>query len=280
MEKIDLHLHSNLSDGMLSVDELVSKSISGGCEKIAITDHDFIADYSELANKNDIVIINGVELSTDVSGMHILGYGLGNISKVQKLLDDISLENESICYKIIDSLYEDGYDITALDVIDYLKKSGIVFRYLNRNHIISYLIYKGYIKTKNDFYNMMMNESLVFSYPEKRLSSKEVLEIIKSNGGVSVLAHPSTLYLSDYDLEQEVKNLMDMGLDGIEVKNRCITLEQSEKYEMLAKKLNLLVTVGSDFHSPDKENIGVMASRDIYNRMNTRMYVAKRRIRK
>ena len=91
------------------------------------------------------------------------------------------------------------------------------------------------------------------------------------------MAHPSSLYFSDYELEQEIDNLISKGLDGIEVRNRSITMEQGIRYEQIANKLGILTTVGSDFHSPEKDTIGVDVSEEIYDKFKKRMLLAKDR---
>lgn len=276
MEKIDLHLHSNFSDGLLSIQELIEKCIINGCKKIAITDHDVIVDYSEESRKHRIVIINGIEFSTDNKGMHILGYGLDNIDSVQNYLDDIGKENQEVCYKIIDLLYSDGFNISLESVLEYLKKMGFSIRYLNKKHIIKYLVYKEYVR-KIDIYNAFNNPYGKYYLPMRELSKYEVLDLIKDNGGVAVLAHPSTLYFSDYELEQEVRLLMARGLDGIEVRNRSITKEQGKRYEKIANNLGILTTVGSDFHYSEYDRIGIYASEMIYENLEHRMRLSKKK---
>lgn len=276
MEKIDLHLHTNLSDGKLSPSDLIDRCIFNGCKKIAITDHDVIVDYSEVSRVNDIFIINGIEFSTSTKGMHILGYGLDNICDVQKYLDDIAKENEEVCYKIIDLLYRDGFSITLEDVLECLNKLGFSIRYLNKKHIIKYLVYKE-IMSKIDVYNNFNDTDGKYYFPIRELSKEKVLELIKNNGGVAVLAHPSTLYLSDYDLDQEVRYLMARGLDGIEIKNRSITEGQSHRYEKIANNLGILTTVGSDFHYSEYDKIGICVSESICENLLRKIKLSKRR---
>ncbi len=76
MKKVDFHIHTNLSDGVYTPEEVVKLSIKNDCHEIAITDHDNITDFSKLAKENDITIIPGIEFNTSVTGMHLLGYNI------------------------------------------------------------------------------------------------------------------------------------------------------------------------------------------------------------
>ena len=172
MEKIDLHLHSNLSDGVLSIQELVDRCIKVGCKKIAITDHSKICDYSEISKKSGITIINGIEFSTNTKGMHILGYNLDNIDVVQGRLDELACENEATCYKIIDALYSDGFDISVSSVLECMKKMGVSLKHLSKKHIIKYLVYKEYVKSMNEAYNMLTYEEGKYYYQKSYLNMK------------------------------------------------------------------------------------------------------------
>jgi predicted metal-dependent phosphoesterase TrpH len=158
-----------------------------------------------------------------------------------------------------------------------MKEIGVSFSHLSKKHIIKYLVYKEYVKNMIEAYNMLTYEESKYYCLLKKLSKYEVLDLIKDNGGVSVLAHPSTLYFSDYEIEQEVRGLMSRGLDGIEVRNRSITIEQGKSYEQIANKLGILTTVGSDFHSPENETIGCWVSERLYEEFETRMVLSKRK---
>lgn len=271
MEKIDLHLHTNLSDGDLSPVELIRMCKRVGCSKIAITDHDKINDYSNLGIEYEIPIISGIEFNSDVRGMHILGYGLDNIDKVQKIMTDLEKENEAVCYKVIDALYNSGYDISVEQVLDYMKLLGISVSHLNKKHIVKYLIFKEYVKNVLDAYNNLIGVGQKFYHPIRKLSKYEILDIIKRNNGVAVLAHPSTLKMDAQSLKLEICKLIDSGLDGIEIKNRSITRLQSIKYYELATELGIITTVGSDFHSPYLDILGVEASESIYENLQKKL---------
>lgn len=276
MEKIDLHIHTNLSDGELSPEEVICMCIKNGCSKIAITDHDKINDYEELSVKYGIPIISGIEFNCATKGMHLLGYGIKNIDNVQRIINALEEENEIVCYKLIDALYSSGFDISVEQVLDYMKYIGIPVLYLNKKHIVKYLLHKEYIRNVLEAYNKLIGVGQKFYYPIKKLSKYEVLDIIKSNGGVASLAHPCTLRMDDETLLKEIYGLMNYGLDGIEIKNRSITREQNIRYEEMANEFELIKTVGSDFHSPYLDVLGVDVSEDIYNNLQKKIKLSKR----
>lgn len=276
MEKIDLHLHTNISDGILSPNELIEKCINVGCSKIAITDHDKINDYSELSKTYGIPIINGIEFNCSTQGMHILGYGISEINKVQQIMNDIEKENEKVCYKVIDALYNSGYDISVEKILDYMSIIGIKITSLNKKHIVKYLIYKQYVKSVLEAYDSLIGVNQRFYYPIKKLSKQEVINIIKNNGGVPVLAHPSTLKLDNNTLEKEISHLITLGLEGIEVNNTKNTNIQNIILENIVNKYSLITTVGSDFHIPEEDIIGVDTSEEIYEQLQKKMKLAKK----
>lgn len=103
-----------------------------------------------------------------------------------------------------------------------MKKIVISFEYLGKKHIIKYLIYKKHIKNIFEAHNTLIGENNKYYYPIRNLSKYDVLNLIKENNDVAILAHLSTLYLNNYDLEKEIRCLIDYVLDGIEIKNRSV----------------------------------------------------------
>ena len=266
MEKIDLHVHTNLSDGDCNINEIVEICKSNNCRKIAITDHEVIMDYAVVALQNDLDIINGIEFNTEERGMHILGYGIKDINNVQKQMDLLHMENEGVSLKLIKKLQKLNYDISKEQVLAYLSLNNIKCKYLDKRHIVRYLIYKGYAENVLDAYKNIIGRGTSLYLPLKKFASKEILELVANNGGISVLAHPDTLGLNIDELDIKVKELVEFGLNGIEVINGNCDNHNVQEYKKLSDKYSILETVGSDFHSIKDNNLGIETNSEIFDK--------------
>ena len=146
MEKIDLHIHTNLSDGDFNIDEIINISEQNNCNKIAITDHEIIEDYSKYCVNNNFEIINDVEFNTSEKRMHILGCGILDIEPIKKLIYDLHKENEEVTFKLIEKLASKGFRISKDEIINFLNVQGFKYDFLDKRHVVKYLINSGYTK--------------------------------------------------------------------------------------------------------------------------------------
>lgn len=252
---IDLHTHTNYSDGELSPNKLIELAISRGIGTLAITDHDTILGIKSV-NRNDdfieasgIKIINGIELSAkiDKGRMHILGY-------------DIDLENEELNNKMME--LRDNSINSVLSIMEQIKRDyGIVFGYddikelVNANHnlgrpdLAKLCVKYGYASSVQDAFD----KYLIDAYNKTRKTSKgieydECLRLILNSGGIPVLAHPKSLELGKEEFLNLLEKMIKCGLLGIEVYHSSHSKEEMEFYLDVASKYNLLVSGGSDFH--------------------------------
>ena len=252
---IDMHTHTNYSDGDLSPQELIRLAIDKRIGTIAITDHDTIEGIKKVNKNEDIIvdggikIINGIELSakTDKGRMHILGYG-------------IDLNNSALNKKMID--LKDNSINSVLSIMEQIKRDyGIKFSYndikelVNANHnlgrpdLAKLCIKYGYANTVQDAFD----KYLIDAYNKTRQNSKglqyqECLELIANSGGIPVLAHPKSLELSEKELLILLKDMISCGLKGIEVYHSSHTKEEMKYYLEIANKYDLLISGGSDYH--------------------------------
>ena len=263
MEKhriIDMHTHSNASDGCLSPSEVLSYGKSKGLETMSLTDHDTLSGNKSLTDedKKDIEFITGIELSAKVTAgrMHILGY-------------DLDIESNTI-----NSRMQELHDNSVYSVITYLnqlkKDYGIVFsdedvinvlraeRNIGRPDIALLCIKYGYAESVQDAFE----KYLVDIYNKTReinkgISPEECIRLIKSAGGIPVIAHPHSLLKGPVALKSSLNELKSYGLEGIEVYHPHHNQFQRKEYLALAAKLNLLISGGTDFHGikvkPDVE---------------------------
>lgn len=263
MDKIDYHTHTNLSDGVLSPEELVIKAKNNGCKSIAITDHDYAANYDDLAEKYNITIIPGIEFNTSIRNMHILGYGMSDIESVNNYLLKVKLENEKICLEVVRLMQESGYEVSIELLFQFLRENNLSTEILDKRKLVKYLIYKGYSSSVIDTYNTLIGYGQKFYVPNVKLSPEDVINLINKSNGVAVLAHPNTLGLEFEELKMKITKLKENGLMGIEIINGCNNLPFSQSYSLIADSLSLFKTAGSDFHTPSNENIGIMVDDEI-----------------
>ncbi len=252
---IDMHTHTNYSDGDLSPQELIKLAIDKRIGTLAITDHDTIEGIKKVNRNEDIIvdsgikIINGIELSakTYKGRMHILGYG-------------IDLNDKELNKKMID--LKDNSINSLLSIMEQIKRDyGIRFSYedikelINANHnlgrpdLAKLCVKYGYATTSQDAFD----KYLIDAHNKTRQTSKglqyqECLELITNSGGIPVLAHPKSLELSEKDFLILLKEMISCGLKGIEVYHSSHTKEEMTYYLEIAKKYNLLISGGSDFH--------------------------------
>ena len=252
---IDMHTHTNYSDGELSPQELIRLAIDKKIGTLAITDHNTIEGLktidrkSEIIEKSGIRVINGIELSakSNVGRMHILGYG-------------IDLNNQLLNKKMSD--LKDISINSVLSIIEQIKRDyGIRFRYddikelVNANHnlgrpdLAKLCIKYGYASTVEEAFNKYLIEAYNKTRKtDNKLQYEECLELIIKSGGIPVLAHPKSLELREKEFLVLLKDMISCGLKGIEVYHSSHTKEEMKYYLEIANKYDLLISGGSDFH--------------------------------
>lgn len=264
-ELIDLHTHTNYSDGDLSPCELIDLAIESGIKTLSITDHDTVEGVKKLSTLEygNIQIINGIELSakTLTGRMHILGY-------------DINAFDEELNKKMIE--IKDNSINRVLSIMEQIKRDyGIVFGYediknlVNSNHnlgrpdLAKLCVKYGYASSPQDAFDKYLIEARKKTNGVgKGFPYQECLELITKSGGIPVLAHPKTLELSSKDFLILVKEMISCGLKGIEVYHSTHTKEEVEFYLSVAKEFDLLISGGSDFHGSIKPDISLGTGKD------------------
>jgi predicted metal-dependent phosphoesterase TrpH len=256
MIKVDLHIHTTASDGRLSPQEVVDHAISMGLTHIAITDHDTVnaiialhkLDY--LKNKN-ITMIPGIEFSTDLPSheVHVLGYFIDIFNtELQSQLNVIVAGRWDRVKRTIINLADLGYIVDYERVVELAGGTTSV----GRPHIARVLVEKGYFASVTDVFNTLLYKNGPAYVPHYKLDYQTVIKLIHQAGGISVLAHPG---LIGNDLI--VHEIIDAGIQGIEVYHPCHNADQTIQYLKLAEQYNKIITGGSDFHGiptrfPDK----------------------------
>ena len=265
--RIDLHIHTNISDGMMSPKEIIDEASKNEVTTIAIADHDTIDAYTEelynYAKSKNIKLINAVEISTKIEkcGIHVLGYNFD--IKNQELKNKLyMLRNARHKYlrDVAVKLEELGYviNVEELDKIDAVTKAHISLDIVN-NEKNNKLLMKtfNHIPTKGEFIETIMNEGCPAYTKKESITPKQAVELIKKAGGKAVLAHPIAYQYEDNLTDEEIANIVkEMKPDGIEanyvyVKRNGQKVNDAKKWNEFARQNNLIVTIGSDFHKKD-----------------------------
>lgn len=255
---IDLHTHSTYSDGTFSPEELIEEAYKKGIKAIAITDHDTIDGIcyaKEKAKELNIELINGIEFSADYKGIeiHVLGYFLDITNKnLLNLLKDLEKTRDKRNLELIEKLNNIGLDI-SFDYVKSLSGSGLV----TKAHFASAIVEKGYAKTRNEAFSLYLGKGKPAYVQRVLISYKEAIDFILNANGIPVLAHPMIYKMSEKDLDVAIKDLKDSGLCGIECYYPSNTLSQTNFLLSLAKKYNLKITGGSDFHGANRPNVSL-----------------------
>ncbi len=263
MKYIDLHVHSNASDGTLTPAEVVSLAASLSLSAIALTDHDTVAGVAEAQAaalvmsdaSNPLRIIPGAEISAAYNGrdIHILGLFLDTKNNALiKTLNEAVAKREERNEKMAANLRGAGIDIT----VDNLKAAeGEAV--LTRAHFAKYMTEHGFTKSNKDAFDRFLNDSSPYYVPRDYLSPEATIDLIHEAGGLAVLAHP-LLYKYNLDqLDVLIALLAGFGLDGIEAIYSLNTGFDEGIIRRYANRYNLAITGGSDFHGMNKPDISL-----------------------
>lgn len=251
---VDLHVHTNKSDGTLTPEEVVQKAKAENIEYLSIADHDTIDGIEtaqEAADKHQINFITGIEISSKYQGgtLHILGYGIDiKNPHLREKLRFSQTARKQRNDKIIKKLILLGIPISESSLLETTKSTSS----LGRPHIAQQLMAIGVVKTIDEaFIKFLGNKGKAFVTKEI-FSPAETISIIHQAGGKAVLAHPRTLNLSDLDFDIYLKELLKKGLDGIEVYSSAHSSAQVDFFLKKVKHYGLFSTAGSDFHGSIK----------------------------
>jgi hypothetical protein len=257
--KVDLHVHSNYSDGTFTPEQLVDSAIQLGIGAISITDHDNVISYEiakeYIKQKNaELELIPGVEINTICKNeeIHVLGYYMDMNNKAFKeMLVNQQHARINQTHKIVELLNKkEGINITFENIKNYVTAGGSI----GRPHIAKALVHVGGVMTVMEAYSKYINNSSPVYIQRETVSTHDAVEIIYEAGGIPVLAHPCDIQ----NAEKFVTELMSYGLRGVEAYHRKHSPAMVEYYSSIAEKYDLIVTGGSDFHAPNMSNQVIM----------------------
>lgn len=253
--KSDFHIHTYFSDGVFSPEKIVDTAIDVGLEVIALTDHDNVLaydvaqDYIKKQNKK-LEVIKGVEINTLYKNyeVHILGYLMDtDNSDFKTLLKTQQNARVEQVHSIIDLLSrKENIKIKFDDIKKQVAEGGSI----GRPHIAKAITNAGGTTSVIEAYSKYIHDESPVYVRRKTVTPQDAVEIIYDAGGIPVIAHPH-----DIDIAEElIKELMTYGLRGIEAYHRKHSPACVEYFSSMAENLGLIVTGGSDFHSPNIMN--------------------------
>lgn len=262
--RIDLHIHSTASDGTYSPKEIIALAERLNLAVIAITDHDTIDGSKEAilaGTPSGLKLLTGVEISAApptsffCSGsFHILGYSFRlDDPLLKQSLSKLQLARENRNPGIIALLNNLGINISIQEVIE-LAGDGQA----GRPHIARIMLEKRFVESIDEAFNKYLGKGKPAYVDKYRIECSKVIEIIIGAGGIPVLAHPALIELGNGSrFEKLIVKLKEMGLRGIEAYYPEHSKEQISYYMELAKKYELLITGGTDFHGSLKPDINM-----------------------
>lgn len=246
---IDLHVHTTASDGQYSPSQIIEAAGNKNISVIAITDHDTVAGIEEgaaAAKKAGVTFVPGTELNINfpTGEFHLLGLGFKQISpSLTTLLDTLVKNRELRNVQIIEKMREGGVDITLEEM-----QADFPDTVLGRPHFAAELVKKKVVKTRQQAFDRFLAKGRPWYVQRVGSNLDEAIVAIKESGGVPVIAHPMSLYLSWGKLPDALQDFYDRGVMGLEAFHPGARVTECLRLEELAGKIGFFVTAGSDFH--------------------------------
>ena len=268
MKYIDLHVHSNVSDGTLTPSELVDEAIKNNLSAFALTDHDTtkgVSEALEAAKKatlkgTPIEVVPGVEISAAYKNkdIHILGLFLDIEYEPLQIALDQAIQNRDLRnQKMAQNLKNGGLDIDYETLCSHFPPGTV----LTRAHFAKYLYETGQVRSMNSAFDIYLNSDGPYYVPREYISPENAISLIKRAGGIPVLAHPLVYHIPEAQLDALIQRLKDAGLMGLEVFHSANTGFDEGIVRRYANKYDLVMTGGSDFHGANKPQISMGTGR-------------------
>jgi 3',5'-nucleoside bisphosphate phosphatase len=266
---VDLHTHSNASDGDFSPAQLLREAQKRGVTVLALTDHDTLGGLEDAQKEADAVgvrFIPGIEISINwkrgagVCGlghggeMHLLGLGIKTPSPAfLSAISELSRRREERNREILDNMNALGIEASWDDILaeaGLANPAGASIRSLSigRPHFASFLVKRKIVRNRDQAFTRYLKPGKPLFVPKVGLLFDQAAVLIRESGGIPVLAHPMSLYVAWGSLPDLVKELKNQGLMGIEAWHPIAKAKACRRLEEMGKGLGLRITEGSDFH--------------------------------
>jgi len=258
---VDLHTHSNASDGDFSPAQLLREGKKRGIIVLALTDHDTLGGLEDAQKEADAVgvrFIPGIEISINwkrgegVCGlgpggeMHLLGLGIKTPSPAfLSAISELSRRREERNREILDRMNALGIEASWDDI---LAEASIGSLSIGRPHFAGFLVKKKIVRNRDQAFARYLRPGKPLYVPKAGLPFDQAAVLIRESGGIPVLAHPMSLYVAWGSLPDLVKELKNQGLMGIEAWHPIAKAKACRRLEEMGRGLGLYITEGSDFH--------------------------------
>ncbi|MDE2482973.1 MAG: PHP domain-containing protein [bacterium] len=248
---IDLHMHTNRSDGVWSVERLLDEVDARALDLFCISDHDTLAAYP-LPRSPKARCIPGLEVDTHHGGhtTHLLAYGIADPeSPLLRALGAQRAARAERMAEMVEAMQRQGIAVTMADV-EAQVTAGASY---GRPHLARALVACGAVSSVQEAFDRYLADDGVSYVPLARLTAREAIALVRDSGGVSVVAHPARLREPG-----DLLALIELGVDGIEIAHPTADEAYRAAVLALARERELLVTGGTDFHAPVEDRpIGV-----------------------
>lgn len=270
---IDLHTHSTASDGSFSPSQLIAHAVKQGVTVLALTDHDSVSGNAEglaAAQEAGIRFVPGIELDIQwkPGECHLLGLNVHSVhSDLTALLVRLQEGRLERNTEIALKMKESGIDID-LERVSEIAAGGTV----GRPHFAHFLVETKVVKNIQQAFDRYLAKNRPFFVDRISIPLSEGISAIRASGGIPVLAHPLSLYVSWGNLPGILEDFKNLGLAGIEAWHPGARVVECERLEACARSLGLCVTAGSDFHGaarPDRKIGRTAGKRPIEDRFFT-----------
>lgn len=265
MKPIDLHVHSNKSDGSNTPEELVRLAIAKGLSAFALTDHDTVDGIDDAlayaaglradGAANVPEVIPGIELSTEYHGkdIHLVGLYIDHNAptfraQLKHFVDSRVERNRKMCA----NLAEAGIDISYEKLVEAFPDSV-----LTRAHYAVYLVNHGYSLSKEDAFSQYLGDHTKYFVPREKITPEMGVQLILQAGGIPILAHPVLYRMSDAHLDELTARLKTADLVGVEAIYATYNQAQERQMRKLAEKYDLCISGGSDYHGEAKPGLEI-----------------------
>jgi predicted metal-dependent phosphoesterase TrpH len=246
---VDLHSHSTASDGSCAPAELVGLALERGLSALALTDHDSVAGLPEAeaaAAGSGLRLIRGVEIEIrfEPGEFHLLGLRLGELGgELAETLADLARARVERNRRILEKMGEAGFG-ASMEELEAVSGAGAA----GRPHIAALLVERKAVRTKQEAFDKYLGKGRPFYSPKECLELGHAMRVVKEAGGLAIVAHPMSLFVSWGRLASLMDEWKELGIDGIEAYHPTAKLGQCRRLDKMARERGFRVTAGSDFH--------------------------------